>query len=86
VPGVESCVWQSRRCWRCDGYTACQTCIKALAGAGRLHVRQLLFPRDVEIRSSPRIGSAARVVRPGPRTSRSLDLSCEAETCRARFL
>jgi hypothetical protein len=61
---------------------ACQTCIKALAGAGRLHGRQLLFPRDVEIRSSPRIGSAARVVCPGPRTGRSVDLSCEAETCR----
>jgi hypothetical protein len=59
-------------------------CIKALAGAGRLHGRQLLFPCDVEIRSSPRIGSAAQVVRLGPHTSRSLDLSCEVETCRAR--
>jgi hypothetical protein len=38
----------------------------------------------MEIRSSPRIGSVARVVRLGPRTSRILDLSCEAETCRAR--
>jgi hypothetical protein len=38
-------------------------------GAGRLHGRQLLFPHDVEICSSPRIGSAAPVVRPGPRTS-----------------
>jgi hypothetical protein len=57
---------------------------KAPAGAGRLHGRQLLFPHDVEIRSSPRIGSATRVVRPGLRTSRSLNLSCEAETCRAR--
>jgi hypothetical protein len=50
---------------------------------GRLHGRRLLFPRDVEIRSSPRIGSVTRVVSPGPRTSRSLDLSCRAETCRA---
>jgi hypothetical protein len=33
--------------------------------------------RDVEIRSSSRIGGVARVVRPGPRTSRS-------RTCRAR--
>ena len=50
-----------------------------------MHGLQLLFPRDVEIRSSPRIGRAARVVRPGPRTSRSLDLSCEAETTRRDF-
>jgi hypothetical protein len=57
---------------------------KSPPGTGRLHGRQLLFPHDVEIRSSPRIGNAARVVRPGPRTSRSLDLSCEMETCRAR--
>jgi hypothetical protein len=57
---------------------------KVRVGAGRLHGRQLLFPRGVEIRSSPRIGSTARVVRRGPRTSRSLNLSCEAETCRAR--
>jgi hypothetical protein len=82
---------------RCDGCAASQTCIKALAGAGRLHGRQLLFPRDVEICSSSRIGSVARVVRLGLRTSRSRtcrvwrrlvvrggDLSCEAETCRAR--
>jgi hypothetical protein len=61
-----------------------QACIKALAGAGLLHGRQLLLSRDKEIRSSPRIGGAARVVGPGPRTSWSLDLSCEAETCRAR--
>jgi hypothetical protein len=44
-----------------------------------------LFPRDVEIRSPSRIGSAARVVHPGPHTSRNLDLLCEAETCRARW-
>jgi hypothetical protein len=53
---------------------------------------------DVEIRSSSRIDGVARVVRPGPRTSRSQtcrarwrlvvrggDLSCEAETCHARW-
>jgi hypothetical protein len=45
---------------------ASQTCIKALAGAGRLHGRQLLFPRDMEIRSFVRVGGDARVVRLGP--------------------
>jgi hypothetical protein len=39
---------------------------------------------DVEIRSSVCVGGDARVVRLGPHTSRGLDLSCEAETCRAR--
>jgi hypothetical protein len=56
-----------------------------------------LFPRDVEIHSPVRVGGDARAVRPGPRTSQSQtprarwrlvmrggDLSCEAETCRAR--
>jgi hypothetical protein len=52
-------------------------CIKALAGAGCLHGRQLLFPRDVEIRSFMRVGGDARAARLGPRTSRS-------RTCRAR--
>jgi hypothetical protein len=78
---------------RCDGCAASQNCIKALAGAGRLHGRQLLFPRDVEICSSSRIGSVARVVRLGLRTSRSRtccawrrlvvrggDLSCEGSS------
>jgi hypothetical protein len=58
--------------------------LRLLPGAGRLHGRQLLSPHDVEIRFSSRIGSVARVVRLGPRTSRSLDLSCEAETCHVR--
>jgi hypothetical protein len=35
------------------------TCIKALIGAGRLHGRQLLSPRVVEIRSTSCIGSVA---------------------------
>jgi hypothetical protein len=71
-----------------------QTFIKALAGVGRMHGRQLLFLRDVEIRSSTRVGGNARAVCLGPRTSRGRtsrarrrlvvrggDLSCEAETC-----
>jgi hypothetical protein len=59
-------VWQSRRGWRCDDCAASQTCIKALAEAGCLHGRQLLFPRDVEIRPFVRVGGDARVVRLGP--------------------
>jgi hypothetical protein len=81
VPRVESCVCQSGKRRRCDGCAAGQTCIKALAGAGRLHGRlhgrQLLFLRDVKIRSSTRVGGDARAVRLGPHTSRSW-------TCRAR--
>jgi hypothetical protein len=51
--------------------------LRLLPGAGYLHGRQLLFPRDVEIRFLMRVGGDARVVRQGPRTSRS-------RTCRAR--
>jgi hypothetical protein len=78
---------------QCDGRVAGQTCIKALAEAGRLHGHQLLFLCDVEIRSSTRVSGDVRVMRLGPRTSRSWtcrarqrlvvqggDLSCEAET------
>jgi hypothetical protein len=52
-----------------------------------MHGRQLLFLCDVEIRSSSHIGSIARVVRLGPRTSRSQrlvvrggDMSCEGSS------
>jgi hypothetical protein len=38
----------------------------ALAGAGCLHGRQLLFPRDVEIHSFVHVSGDARVVRLGP--------------------
>jgi hypothetical protein len=70
---------------------------KAPTGEGRLHGRQLLSPRDVEIRLPTRVGGLARAVCLSPRASRSRtccarwrlvmrggDLSCEAETCRAR--
>jgi hypothetical protein len=62
-----------------------------------MHGRQLLFPRDVEIRPFARVGGDARAVRLGPRTSQSRtcrakrrlvmrgrDFLCEAETCCAR--
>jgi hypothetical protein len=64
-----------------------------------MHGRQLLFLRDMEIRSSTRVGGDARAVRLDPRTSRSRtsrarrrllvrggDLSCEAETSPRRRL
>jgi hypothetical protein len=63
---------------------ACQTCIKALAGAGCLHGRQLLSPRDVEIRPFVRVSGGARVVRLCPAYYSEPDLSCEVETCRVR--
>jgi hypothetical protein len=44
---------------------------KAPAGAGRLHGRQPLSPRDVEIRLPARVGGLARAVCLGPRASRS---------------
>jgi hypothetical protein len=50
---------------------------KAPAGAGHLHGRQLLSPRDVEIRLPACVGGLARSACLGPRTSRS-------RTCRAR--
>jgi hypothetical protein len=50
---------------------------KAPAGGGRLHGRQLLSPRDVEIRLPACVGGLARAACPGPHTSRS-------RTCRAR--
>jgi hypothetical protein len=42
------------------------TRVKAPTRAGCLHGRQLLFPHDVEIRPSVRVGGDARVVRLGP--------------------
>jgi hypothetical protein len=56
--------------------------LRLLAGAGRLHGRQLLHLYDVEIRSSARVGGAARACASGPTHQSGLDLSCEAETCR----
>jgi hypothetical protein len=50
---------------------------RAPAGAGRLHGRQLLSPRDVGIRLPACVGGLAPVVCLGPRTIRSW-------TCRAR--
>jgi hypothetical protein len=63
---------------------------KAPAGAGHLHGRQLLSPCDVEIRLPACVGGLAEpcvwahaLVRAGL-VVRGGDLSCEAETCRAR--
>jgi hypothetical protein len=50
---------------------------RAPAEAGRLHGRQLLSPRDMEIRLPACVGGLARVVCLRPHTSRS-------RTCRAR--
>jgi hypothetical protein len=75
-------VWQSGRWWRCDGRVFGRASIKTLGGAGRLHGRQLLHLYDVEIRSSARVGGAARACASGPTHQSGLDLSCEAETCR----
>jgi hypothetical protein len=50
---------------------------KAPAGAGHLHGRQLLSPRDMEIRLPTCVGGLARAACLGPRTSQS-------RTCRGR--
>jgi hypothetical protein len=70
---------------------ASQACIKALAEAGCLHGRRLLFPRDVDIHPFVRVGGDAQVVRMVPHALvgaglvvQGRDLSCEAETCRVR--
>jgi hypothetical protein len=71
--------------------------LRLLAGRAVCMAASCCILHDVEIRSSICVGGVARVVRPGPRTSRGRtsrvrqrlvvrdeDLLCEAKTCRTR--
>jgi hypothetical protein len=75
-PSLSLGLCASYRVLECLGLSlACD--VKALVREGYLHGHQLLFPCDVEICSSTRVGGDARAVRLAPRTSRS-------RTCHAR--
>jgi hypothetical protein len=100
---VLECLWLSLACGRA-GDDGDVMAVRLVRPALRLIARRApcmgaicCILRDVDIRSSSRIGGIARVVRPGPHTSqiwtcrarrrlvmRGGDLSCEAETSRAR--
>jgi hypothetical protein len=81
--------------WRWDGCSTGQTSIKALVGVSYLHGRQLLYLQDMGNLSSTHVGGSAscrelslRVWAHTPVGAelvvRGGDLSCEADTCRAR--